>query len=264
MTRRTASRGRGRAFTIGVLALAGGIGAYVLGVLSPLGQQAEARVLGEAAFTTTPPPPLNLVSIPAVGLMLLVVGLFALAVHGVRCALVVTIVPVVGIFISQLLKQQFLARPGLFELDAPNTFPSGHMTIFVLFTAALIWTVPGAARAIVALLGAVVLGVVAWQLLEYGWHRPSDVLGSLALGVLAFSAAAFIAPSRDMSPTRFGAPTRGFLIGGGIVLVVAGVVIALVATVRDSPGMMLFAGELGVIGASTLSVWALLSLQTKR
>jgi len=72
-------------------------------------------------------------------------------------------------------------RPELLDLDAQNTFPSGHMAVFAVLVAALLWAVPRTARAVLAVLGAGLLGVVSWQLLEFGWHRPSDLLGAQAL-----------------------------------------------------------------------------------
>ncbi|KAF5293300.1 hypothetical protein FQR65_LT20097 [Abscondita terminalis] len=159
-------------------------------------EQAET-VLGAAEFTTEPPPPLNLVSIPAVAIALVVIGVIALFAHGIRRALVVTVVPAVAVLASQLLKLRLLTRPELFEIDAPNTFPSGHMTVFTVLVGALIWAVPIRVRALVALAGSVLIAAVGWQLLAYGWHRPSDVFGAVALGSTSFALAALIRPANS-------------------------------------------------------------------
>ncbi|WP_244301029.1 hypothetical protein [Leucobacter insecticola] len=128
-----------------------GVGSYVLGVQSALGQQAEASVLDAARFTTDPPAPLNLVSVPSVAFSLLAVSALAWWVHGFRRGIGVLTVSLCVLAASQLLKLRLLTRPGLFELDAPNTFPSGHMTFFAVLVAALIWAVPAKMRGLVML-----------------------------------------------------------------------------------------------------------------
>ena len=262
MTRRRGGRARALWFLIFWLAVGGG--SYLLGVQNAMGQRAEDSVLDAAEFTTSPPPPLNLVSIPSVALALLVIGLIALAVHGVKRAIVVTVVPALAIAASQLLKLHVLTRPELFELDAPNTFPSGHMTVFTVLTAALIWAVPARIRGFATLAGAVLLSAVGWQLLAYGWHRPSDVLGGIALGTIAFAFACLIRPANS----------RGSAIGGwsisvglaiiGWVMVAAALVLAAVAAANGDASMMLSAGQFGSIAAGILAARALLLLCSDR
>lgn len=252
--------GRGRAIWYLVFWSAIGIGSYVLGVRLGVGQAAEASVLDAAEFTYNPPPPLNLVSVPTVGIALLVVGLIALAAHGIRRAVVVTLVPVVAILASQALKLHLLTRPQLFELDALNTFPSGHMTVFTAISAALIWAVPTRIRAIVAVAGTALIGLAGWQLLAFGWHRPSDIFGAIALGTAAFALAAVLKP---LTP-------RGAALGGGVVsiglamvgwiIVVGAGALALFAGVNSNSDLMLSAGEFGAIGTGALSVRSLLVL----
>nr|WP_245190049.1 phosphatase PAP2 family protein [Leucobacter exalbidus] len=242
-----------------------GVGSYMLGVRNEFGQRAEDSVLDAAEFTTSPPPPLNLVSIPSVAVALLIIGVVALAVHGIRRAAVVTIVPALAIVASQLLKQQLLTRPELFALDLPNTFPSGHMTVFTVLTAGLIWAVPSRGRALVTLGCAVLLGAAGWQLLAYGWHRPSDVLGGVALGALAFSLACLLRPAT----ARGGAPIMGRTVSVGLamcgwVLVAGGVALALGAWMGESPDLMLSAGQFGGIGISALASRSLLLLSSGR
>lgn len=256
------SASRSRALLIAVLAAVVGVSSYIVGVRSAIGQRAEALVLGEAVFSTTPPAPLNLVSIPSVAVVFLLLGFVAFLVHGPIRAIGVTVVPAIGIVAAQFLKQQFLIRPGLFELDAPNTFPSGHMSIFVLFVAACIWTVPDRARAVVALGGSALMGIVAWQLLEYGWHRPSDVLGAMMLGVLTFAVMTIIAPIRMSRRPSGIVAVRVILIGVGMLLVVAALVVAASTFWVETAGLMILAGSLGAIGAAALSGQALITLSS--
>ena len=256
----TARPGRGRATTAAIVALAVGGLSYAIGVLSGIGQRAEASVLSAAEFTTNPPPPLNLVSIPSVTLVLALIGGLALAVHGIARAAIVVLVPLVTIVASQLLKQQFLQRPGLFELDAANTFPSGHMTVFTVIVGAIIWAVPARGRAVVSLLGAGLLAIVAWQLIAFGWHRPSDVLGSLALGIFAFAMLSIFSPGKVAAPAAFAVPTTITLTLGGFSLVVTGIVISALSFWLEHSDLMLFGGELALSGAAFLSTRILLGL----
>lgn len=239
-----------------------GVASYVLGVQSAVGQQAEASVLDAARFTTDPPAPLNLVSIPTVGIALLVIGLIAWGVHGVRRALALVAISATALVASQLLKLQLLSRPELFELDAPNTFPSGHMTVFAVLTAAIIWAVPTSVRAIAALAGAALLAAVGWQLLAFGWHRPSDVLGAIALGVLAFAVATIMSPSTNRGTPMMYRTVRAGLGILGWIFVGGSVALAAFAASQANQDLLLDAGQFGVIGASALASRSLLVLST--
>ncbi|MGO1538574.1 MAG: phosphatase PAP2 family protein [Leucobacter sp.] len=257
--------GRPRALVFTVGALIAGITSYVIGVRSELGQQAEQTVLDASKFTTSPPAPLNLVSTPSVVIAIVLIAAFALAIHGVRRAIIVAVVPTVAIIASQLLKQQFLERPGFLGIEVTNTFPSGHMTVFAVVVAAAIWAVPATWRSIVGLLGAITLGIVAWQLLAYGWHRPSDVLGALSLAVLGFSLAALIAPTRSAGRAALGTAVRVILIvaiAGMIVVTLLALSLALMG--GSSRDLMLLAGEAGVVSASTLATWMFIALSARR
>ena len=259
-----AAGGRLRATWFLVFWAAVGIASYVLGVRNVVGQRAEESVLDAADFTFTPPPPLNLVSIPTVAIALVVVGVIAWASHGFRRALVVTVIPALSILAAQLLKLRLLTRPELFELDAANTFPSGHMTVFAAITAALIWAVPSRVRAFVALGGAALIAAVGWQLLAYGWHRPSDVYGGIALAVVAFAAASLIRPPTSRGETVLGGSASVGLAIAGWVTVGAAVVLVGVAVATENSALMLSAGEFGGVGAAALAARTMLLLGSRR
>lgn len=245
-----------------LLWLALGIGSYTFGVQSALGQEAEASVLEAARFTTDPPAPLNLVSTASVGVALVAIGLLAGIVHGIVRAVGVVTISALAIVSSQLLKLRLLDRPGLFELDAANTFPSGHMTVFVVLVAALIWAVPTRSRAIVTAAGAALLAAVAWQLLAYGWHRPSDVLGAIGLGVVAFAVATLIRPSATQGTPLF---YRTVSVGTAMLswaLIAGAVILAIGAQAVSNQDLLLNAGQFGVIGVSVLASRSLLRLST--
>lgn len=258
-----ASRSRSTAWALALLSLIAGGLFYAGGVLNALGQQAEASVLEAASFTYSPPPPLNLVSIPAVAIALVLIGGVALAAHGVRRSVAATLTPVAAIVASQLLKQQFLQRPGLFELDAPNTFPSGHMTVFAALTGALVWAVPAGARAFSALAGAIVMAVAACQLIGYGWHRPSDVLGALALCAFAFAVASLLSRGEAPATSRGSRGISSTLAIGGFALAILGIAVAAVALLAESSRLMLLAGAIGLVGASFLTARAFLLLNSR-
>lgn len=256
-------RGRSAAWALALLSLVAGALFYAGGVLNAVGQQAEASVLDAASFTYSPPPPLNLVSVPSVAIALALVGGIALASHGVRRAIAVTLTPAVAIIASQLLKQQFLQRPGLFELDAPNTFPSGHMTVFAALTGALVWAVPAGGRVLSALAGAILMAVAACQLIFYGWHRPSDVLGALALCAFAFAVASLLSRGEASAPVQSGRAIEILLTAGGFILAIIGVAVAALAAILDRSDIMLIAGALGLVGASLLTARAFLLLNAR-
>lgn len=241
-----------------------GAASYVLGVRFALGQRAEESVLEAAQFTTDPPPPLNLVSIPTVVIALVIVGIIAWVSHGFKRAVVVTTVPALAILASQLLKLRLLTRPELFELDAVNTFPSGHMTVFAAITAALVWAVPSRLRAFVSLLGAALVALVGWQLLAYGWHRPSDVYGGVALAMVAFAFAALMRPATSRGTAVLGASTSVGLAIIGWVMVGAAVVLVWIAVTSDNSGLMLAAGEFGGVAAAALAMRSMLLLGSGR
>ena len=258
------SAGRGRAVWFLIFWAAVGVASYVLGVRNAVGQRAEESVLDAAEFTFTPPPPLNLVSIPTVAIALVIVGLIAWVSHGFRRALVVTAIPAVAILAAQLLKLRLLTRPELFELDAANTFPSGHMTVFAAITSALIWAVPSRVRAFVVLGGAVLIAAVGWQLLAYGWHRPSDVYGGIALAVAAFAFAALIRSPTSRGGTVLGRSTAVGLAIVGWVCVAGAAVLVGVAVASDNSALMLSAGEFGGVGAGALAARTMLLLGSRR
>lgn len=260
--------GRGSALLVALLALIVGALSYGLGVWSQLGQRAEASVLGASDFTIDPPAPLSLVSVPTVVAAFLILAVIAWVAHGLGRALWLVLFGSAAILTSQLLKQQLLVRPELLEFDAPNTFPSGHMTVFAVLAGGLLWALPRRMSGCVGVIGALLMGTAAWQLLEYGWHRPSDVLGGLALGVLAFALASALRLPNRAGARRTGARawtglTRvlaAMLSVAGVALSVGGVLLVLLAAQTGSDVLMLAASEISVVGASALAARALVTV----
>lgn len=251
---------RGRAAWIFCLALIVGVLSYAVGVGSLLGQRAEASVLDASDFTVHPPAPLSLISTPSVIISLIAIALIAWWSSGFLRALTMVCAAAIAIVASQLLKQDLLVRPDLFELDAKNSFPSGHMTVFAALVAGLIWAVPRASAPLVALFGSSLLGVVAWQLLEYGWHRPSDVLGALALALMTFSLAAIVVRrSRLSSVTSHSRALSAvhiimmiIITISGTLVTIGGIVLSVAAGWVQSDELLLKGAQLALVGASVL------------
>lgn len=176
-----------------------GVVSYVLGVRSEIGQRAEETVLDASRFSTDPPAPLGLVTPASVALAILILCVVALASHGVSRAVYIGVSATIAVVASQVLKGQMLTRPDFVAYDAPNTFPSGHMTAFAVVAIALVLAVPRQLRVLVTLIGAVVMSVAGCQLIFFGWHRPSDVFGGVALAVVVFAAGAALAPGGKLS-----------------------------------------------------------------
>ncbi len=258
-----------RACIYACVALLVGVLAYLLGVGSFLGQWAESIVLNASAFDADPAGPLRLVSTTNLLIALIAIGVLALWKHGIFRAVSILAASSVALVASQVLKERWLERPELLEFEAANTFPSGHMTVFTVLVGALLWALPVSGRWVAMALSSVLLGVVSWQLLEYGWHRPSDLLGAQALAVLAFALAAAIGTQRSK---RAAAGRRGgfnetafrfmsvLMAIIGIVLVAGALGLVAIATATRNDALMLNSGEIALIGTGVLASSALARL----
>lgn len=122
------------------------------------------------------------------------------------------------------LTTQFL-KPGLGAVDPlggdaerafGSVFPSGHATVAMSATLALLLVLPPSWRAIGAVLTAGYSAAIGIGLVMLGWHYPSDVLGGFLVAT-AWAAAAIavlrLRPEPEPSPVRGGAG----LIGAGAV-----------------------------------------------
>ena len=120
-------------------------------------------------------------------LVVLIVGtLLAMAVAAARhrFALAARVgVLVVGANVStQILKNWLLRRPYLgVGYDLPNSFPSGHATALLSLAFALTIVTAQRFRALTATVLAVVAAIGSLVIVASGWHRPSDLLGALAV-----------------------------------------------------------------------------------
>lgn len=259
---------RGKALLYALVALAVGVASFVIGVQTSLGQRAEQSVLGASSFGIDSSAILRLVSAPAVAIALVVIGVLAWCFHGFVRAVWIVGFGAVALFASQLLKHEWLVRPTLLDFDIDNTFPSGHMTVFAIVVAGLIWAVPAGARGVFGVAGAALMGAVSWQLLAFGWHRPSDVLGAQALGVFTFAIAAAIRPphrARTIRVPGSGVNLLNKVLGVlltlcGWALVLGGLILVAAAVSMHSDSLLLGGSEIALVGSSALSARAYMRL----
>lgn len=132
---------------------------------------------------------------------------------------------VVANVLTQVLKAS-IERPD-FQVghSLENSFPSGHVAVVASLAVALVAAVPLRFRRVASVFGFLLASIASVAVIALGWHRPSDVLGSLA--IVFFSAMAILSaewdPEHDGTLTAVPAAlgTVGLLVSFGIVGFVA-------------------------------------------
>lgn len=179
-TSRASSPSRFPPLIFSILSLLGFLTVYLLAVHTPRGQAIENRAL-DASTYDHPGGLLSLVTVPYLVLAVVVLAVLALLTGRRRGLIRVVVIVGVPNALAQLLKHQVFFRPDLADAASANTFPSGHAVAYASVLLALLIAAPAPIRGIVAVLSVVLVSVVAYQLLAYGWHRASDVVGGLLL-----------------------------------------------------------------------------------
>ncbi len=88
----------------------------------------------------------------------------------------------VSILITQFLRDELLTRADFDGFSwAMNTFPSGHAAAAAGCVAAIVRAAPRRIAPFLAVAGVGWLTLVGQDLMVWGWHRPSDLLGSILL-----------------------------------------------------------------------------------
>ncbi|WP_166984778.1 hypothetical protein [Canibacter zhoujuaniae] len=226
-------------FTLLIAGVAG-FAAYYVGVLTRTGQLAEASVLETANYKTDPGFPINMVSPLSVFLSLGVLVVLTLAVWSIRRALVVLLASLTALFGSQLLKNVLLDRPVLIDAALThNSFPSGHMTAIAVLGIALIFAVPAAIRGFMSALVGFGLSIVALQVMTAGWHRPSDMVGALALTIGSYALWSLIIAHGDNKIALLGSLVRFLLrVLFGLATLVALIFLIFAAFTRSDAAIM--------------------------
>ncbi|WP_444947364.1 phosphatase PAP2 family protein [Micromonospora ureilytica] len=98
---------------------------------------------------------------------------------------------VCAVLVAGAVKSQ-LPRPdlGIESSTTHNSFPSGHVAAATALLLAFMLVLPAWARRWLAVPGAAGVAVIASATMIAGWHRFSDVLGGVLLGVTVFCLAA--------------------------------------------------------------------------
>lgn len=161
---------------------------YLLGVGTPTGQQLdEAAMRWTAVAITEDGWAESLLGWVSAGSVLLVGASLAIVTaltRGLSTAALGALSAAVVLLGAQVLKLT-LTRPDFTVQALANSFPSGHVAAVTGLAVALLLATPAGRWRRAALLGvtpAVALTGLATVALE--WHRPSDVLGSVLLGVV--------------------------------------------------------------------------------
>ncbi len=257
-------RASARAERIGIAVLAAvafGV-VFAVAVWTEHGRLAEGAVLDASTFATDS----SLLGVVGVAsLAAACVGLVAIGLVRRRGDLALVAVGVVAAStgVGQLLKHLVLSRPTLVA-EQGNSFPSGHMIAFAGVAAGLLVVLPVALRLVAAPVASVVLSLVAVRLVHDGWHRPSDVVGSLLLVVCLTAVGTLWRPPAP--PTRR-APHRIVELahlGGAVVAGVVAIVAALVATSSRASGEPLLVAASAALVAAVLGAVATLSWLLRR
>lgn len=163
-------------------------GVYLVAVQTRAGQELDQRAfltLRGTGATADVPHVVGLGSVTDVRLW--VVSIVAIVVLGLWAGRRLSIapllaLPVIAILVTQFLRDELLTRPGFDALSwATNTFPSGHAAAAAGCVAAIVRAAPRRIAPVLAVAGVGWLTLVSQDLMVWGWHRPSDLLGSILL-----------------------------------------------------------------------------------
>jgi len=261
---RRVARPRAAATAVLVLSAVGFATVYAIGVLTRPGQIVENRALDASTFLTRPGGLLSLVSAVNVAIALAALVVLGLALRRPRATVRAVGVVVITTALSQLLKNGLLARPDYLGDVAANTLPSGHTVVYAAVLFGLLVILPPKPRTVAAVVVSVLLGVVVFQLLAFGWHRASDVVAGLLLVTGVMALAHLVLPDRGEAPRRSDLGTRALLVLGalvGAVLVVATIAFAATLALDRSLATthaLLLASQVMCLAAVSLAVMTVL------
>jgi membrane-associated phospholipid phosphatase len=258
-------RMRLRAAIVFLVATASFVGVYLIAVRTTSGQIVENRALETSLPQYESLGLLRLVSVQ--NLAFASAALIVIALLSRRVDAAIRVVAILGLSnaLTQVLKYHVLSRPDFFEDWTTNTFPSGHTVAYASVLVSLLIVAPARSRYLLALVIAVPMGVVSYQLLEYGWHRLSDVLGGLLLVTLLAALTFVVRPERlphRRPPVRrfvlalLGASALGSALGAGIL-----VVMVFLGDGLTDAGVLLAATELATTAMVCIMLVLILGMQ---
>ncbi|MGH1564380.1 phosphatase PAP2 family protein [Mumia sp. DW29H23] len=254
---RTPGRGRTVAAALGLLVLSFGALVVTVSYLldDPEGQRLDQAAM-EAVYARREAldqllSVLGYLSIGTMAAAILV--LVAMAVLRQRYAAAIgAVVVVAGANITtQVLKHAVLERPDHGYGWHVNSLPSGHTTAAISLVVAALLVAPVAVRGLVVLAGSCAVVLTGVSTVVAGWHRPSDVVAALAVGLFWGAAVVLVLALRRGGPSAgtFFTSLLLALIGAAV----AGAVL-LVVGVRPDGGWSGFApaaAVMALIGAAT-------------
>lgn len=122
------------------------------------------------------------VSLPVIGTLLALAAVLVLIRRRLSLLVPLTVLVLGANLSTQMIKHVLVTRealgPGI-EIT-PNSFPSGHTTLAATAMIALVLA-SGPARVVLAPIGALWTVAAGLGTLVLGWHRPSDVIGAIAV-----------------------------------------------------------------------------------
>jgi membrane-associated phospholipid phosphatase len=260
-----AVRIRVRAIAVFLVATVGFVGVYLIAVRTTGGQIVENRALETSIPETEWLGLLRLVSVENLAIAGAALLVLALVTRRPDAALRVAAIMGLSNALTQVLKYHVLSRPDFLDSWADNTFPSGHTVAYASVLVSLVVVVPARARYLLALVVAVPMGLVSYQLLEYGWHRLSDVVGGLLLVTLLAALTFAVAPERRVqqrpAARRFSmAVLAASALGLSVGTAVLGGMVLLGEGLTDA-GVLLAATELGTVATVCVMLLLVLLLQ---
>ncbi|MGO3886530.1 MAG: phosphatase PAP2 family protein [Mycetocola sp.] len=240
-----------------VLSLLSAIGVavvYILAVASESGQRWEDTALTAADYPGSWFGLLNLVSIPTIAVVSASAVLIALIRR--RPGLAARAVLIVGAstLTGQLLKHGILDRPDISSVIASNSFPSGHTIAVLALWCALASVLPPLGRRLITVIAVPFTAIVCAQLIGYGWHRLSDIIGGVLIVVSATGLATALWPDTVQDRTVRGADRALRFVLRAVVLVSVVLSIVLFLIYRSSEQyeatLLLLASQLLAVAAS--------------
>jgi hypothetical protein len=208
---------------------------YVVGVRTRRGQTLENLALGASDYIDRPGGLLSFVTVPNIAVAIAAIVLIGLVSGRVRPTVRAVAMIVAANVLTQLLKYGVLSRPDFLQTAEANTLPSGHTVAYASVLLGLLLVLRPGPRPFAGLAASVVLGIVTFQLLAFGWHRASDVIAGLLLVTGLIALAQLVLP--DRTPARIGGRSLSFtlLLGCGALLLL-GTASAAAAVVLDLGG----------------------------
>jgi membrane-associated phospholipid phosphatase len=223
---------------------------------------------------------LEVISVAALGLATIAVGVVGFLRKRPVLALLAMIVVAGSVISTELLKYQVFSRPLLDTATdrlAFNTLPSGHTTVALSVGVGMTLVAPARWRVLVGTLGVVYGAATGVATMSAGWHRPSDAVAACVvvgtwvalIGVVA----AALGPPGERPPQPNDSPYTVAVVFFSLLAVVLLIVgtAALIVTAYTVPSpstrprlFLAYAGGASAVAGAAFAVMAGLLVVTRR